>query len=309
MLQFMSRPSRTLIYDWNERKWDSTPHMQSVKCWQATTGDNVWKMQVRSRILLAWQFVNPMVRKNAELLFHFLYSSSVLLLNRCKDEGAKIRLRLLVSGNMIRLRWWWCYSEEEEDDDDDDGQSRASIQMQKPPVQENKHLSCAKPSVKCTNCGGEPLFPPVALQASVAVRQELRGIMATVIYWSSASFPTIQSGCVTCAEGAETRPCRGCRAAVAEQSEEKRWQIFRSFIEGVCCRPLAAMMPFPLVRLRHWDFQQRKTNFSRRRKHTQSASSTLVSFVWDVPDNKMWFCNFFLSNVILLTLMFYSTFV
>ncbi len=86
-----------------------------------------------------------------------------------------------------------CFSE------DDDGQSSGFIQMHKPPVQENKHLSCAKPSVKCRNCGGRPL----SLRAGVwvAVRQELRGIMATVIYWSSASFPTIQSGCATRAEG------------------------------------------------------------------------------------------------------------
>lgn len=31
--------------------------------------------------------------------------------------------------------------------------------MHKPPVLENKHLSCAKPSVKCRNCGVRPLFP------------------------------------------------------------------------------------------------------------------------------------------------------
>lgn len=153
---------------------------------------------------------------------------------------------------MISLRWWWCYSE-----DDDDGQSSGSIQMHKPPVQENKHLSCAKPSVKCRNCGGRPLFPQAGVW--VAVWRELRGIMATVIYWSSASFTTIQSGCVTRAEG--------LKSLRVEAAGEKRRQTFRSFIQTVWRRPLAAMMPFPLVRLWHWDLQQRKTNFTWRHKH------------------------------------------
>ncbi len=65
--------------------------------------------------------------------------------------------------------------------------------------------------------------------------------MATVIYWSSASFPTIQSGCVTRAEG--------LKSLRVEAAGKKRRQTFRSFIQTVWRRPLAAMMPFPLVRL------------------------------------------------------------
>lgn len=225
-------------------------------------------MQVRSWILLVWQFVKPMVRKNAELLFHFLFNNSVLLLNRCKDEGAKIRLRLLVSGYLIGLRWWWCYSEEEEDGDEDDGQSRASIQCTSPRCR--KISTCHAPS--------QVLSAQIVEASRCFRRWHFRLRWQCGRSWGASwqllftgrlpHFPQFSLAALHALRG--LKPVRVGAAGLLWQNNlrKKRWQIFRSFIEGVCCRPLAAMMPFPLVRLRHWDFQQRKQ---------RPASSTLVS--------------------------------
>lgn len=89
----------------------------------------------------------------------------------------------------------------------------------KKPALGNKHLSCANWSVKCTNCGGEgdvsagvtalglgAMSGPgiscrvphsSSLHHSLQLNPNpclLRGTMATIIYWMSASFPHIHLG-------------------------------------------------------------------------------------------------------------------
>lgn len=107
----------------------------------------------------------------------------------------------------------------------------------KKPVRGNKHLSRANWSVKCTNCGGEGDVsagvtalglgamsgPGISWEASPSPQAHsrphhlLRGTMATIIYWMSASFPHIHPGWTT-------QGHRGWHSPPCVITEGQQWQ-------------------------------------------------------------------------------------